>query len=74
MITIGKVHINKISLVAMLSYLAIKITALICSTIIAIKLYWWLGAILFLASCFLRFEFYYNPNFKDELEKGDEAK
>jgi hypothetical protein len=35
---------------------------------------WPAGSLWQPGSHFLRFEFYYNPNFKDELDKGDEAK
>lgn len=68
MFTIGKskVNTNWHAIFAVVTYTAIKLTAFVCSTIIAINVHWLLGSALFAFALLVRFEFYVNP----KLESG----
>ncbi len=62
----SKVHTNWHSIFAVATYTAIKLTAFVCSTIIAINVHWLLGSALFAFALLVRFEFYVQP----KLESG----
>ncbi len=71
MFTVGKLktHTNWHGVFAVATYTAIKLTAFVCATIIAINVHWLLGSVLFAFALLVRFEFYSNPKLESGLTK-----